>query len=135
MDNHLYSYTPFSTGFHFGMNFTLEYFTVRTLPPWNNILRTPVLSLKQAGTQRVNVNEIFPNNRISKSIKDAMLPIDLKLLSETDDIGAVYVPLPKVRRLTDLVILRHFEYKALSIKSGPSQLAEIERLDQLYVQT
>ena len=61
--------------------------------------------------------------------------VDLKLPSETDDIAAVYVPLSRVKRLTDLVILRHFEYKALLIKPTPSQLAEIERLDQLYART
>ena len=61
--------------------------------------------------------------------------IDLKLPNETDDIAAVYVPLSRVKRLTDVVILRHFDYKGLLIKPTPSQLAEIERLGQLYAKT
>ena len=46
--------------------------------------------------------------------------IDLRLRNETDDIAAVYVPLSRVKRLVDLVILRHFYYKALLIKSTQS---------------
>lgn len=61
--------------------------------------------------------------------------IDLKLPNETDDIAAVYVPLSRVKRLADLVILGHFDYKVLLIKPASSQLAEIQRLDQLYAKT
>ena len=59
----------------------------------------------------------------------------MKLPSETDDIAAVYVPLSRVKRLTDLIILRNFDYKVLLIKPSKSQLAEIERLDKLYLET
>ena len=124
-----------------------------------NIVPIPLIEQ----TFRINVNELVPNNKNSKSTKKGMLSVkrralplvpaycitthksqgqtlgkvvvDLKLPSETDDIAAVYVPLSRVKRLTDLVILRHFEYKALLIKPTPSQLAEIERLDQLYART
>jgi ATP-dependent exoDNAse (exonuclease V) alpha subunit len=61
--------------------------------------------------------------------------IDLKLPNETDDIAAVYVPLSRVKRLADLIILRHFDYKVLLIKPSKSQLAEMERLDKLCVET
>ena len=61
--------------------------------------------------------------------------IDLKLPNETDDIAAVYVPLSRVKRLSDLVILRHFDYKVLLIKPSKSQVAEMERLDKLYLET
>ena len=47
--------------------------------------------------------------------------IDLKLPNETDDIAAIYVPLSRVKRLTDLIILRHFDYKTLSMKPSKSQ--------------
>ena len=60
---------------------------------------------------------------------------DLKLPNETDDIAAVYVPLSRIKRLDDLVILRYFDYKVLQIKPSNSQLAEIERLDKLYLET
>ena len=58
--------------------------------------------------------------------------IYLKVTSRTDDIAGIYVTLPRVKRLTDLIILRHFDYKILLMKPSKSLLAEIERLDKLY---
>ena len=114
-------------------------------------------------TFRINVNDIIPKEKNSKQVNKSMLSIkrralpmipaycitthksqgqtlgkvviDLKLPNETDDIAAVYVPLSRVKRLADLVILRHFDYKVLLIKLTASQLAEIQRLDQLYTKT
>ncbi|CAF1555904.1 unnamed protein product, partial [Adineta ricciae] len=42
------------------------------------------------------------------------------LPKDTDDIAAVYVPLSRVKRLDDLIILRHFDYKVLVIKPSKS---------------
>jgi ATP-dependent exoDNAse (exonuclease V) alpha subunit len=61
--------------------------------------------------------------------------IDLKLPNETDDIAAIYVPLSRIKRLVDLIILRQFDYKVFLIKPSKSQLAEMERLDKLYLDT
>ncbi len=58
----------------------------------------------------------------------------MKLPNETDDIAAVYVPLSRVKRFADRIILRHFDYKVLLIKPSKSQLAEMERLDKLYLE-
>ncbi|CAF1691543.1 unnamed protein product, partial [Adineta ricciae] len=52
--------------------------------------------------------------------------IDLKLPKDTDDIAAIYVPLSRVKCLSDLIILRHFDYKVLQIKPSKSQVAEIQ---------
>ena len=114
-------------------------------------------------TFRVDISDILPkgkrprsNQKAILSVKRRALPlvpaycitthksqgqtlskvvIDLKLPNETDDIAAVYVPLSRVKRLTDLVILRHFDYKVLLIKPSKSQVAEMERLDKLYSET
>ncbi|CAF4616096.1 unnamed protein product [Rotaria socialis] len=114
-------------------------------------------------TFRVDVTDILPkgkrstsNGKAILSIKRRALPfvptdcitthksqgqtlnkvvIDLKLPNETDDIAAVYVPLSRVKRLADLIILRQFDYKVLLIKPSKSQIAEIERLDKLYLDT
>jgi ATP-dependent exoDNAse (exonuclease V) alpha subunit len=114
-------------------------------------------------TFRIDIGDILPKDKKPKSnqktflsIKRRALPlvpaycitthksqgqtlnkvvIDLKLPKETDDIAAVYVPLSRVKRLADLIILRHFDYKVLLIKPSKSQLAEIERLDKLYLET
>ena len=61
--------------------------------------------------------------------------IDLKLPKDTDDIAAIYVPLSRVKCLTDLIILRHFDCKVLQIKPSKSQVAEMQRLDKLYTET
>ena len=61
--------------------------------------------------------------------------IDLKLPTETEYIAAVYAPLSRVKRLDDLVILRHFDYKVLLITPSKSQAAEIARLGKLFVET
>lgn len=114
-------------------------------------------------TFRVDIADILPKDKKSKSNQKAILSIkrralplvpaycitthksqgqtlnkvviDLKLPHETDDIAAVYVPLSRVKRLTDLVILRPFDYKILLIKPSKSQVTEMERLDKLYLNT
>ena len=115
-------------------------------------------------TFRVDIGDILPKDKKSKlnhktmlSIKRRALPlapaycitthksqgqtlnkvvIDLKLPNDNqDDIAAIYVPLSRVKRLVDLIIIRHFDYKVLTIKPSKSQLAEIERLDKLYSDT
>jgi hypothetical protein len=125
----------------------------------SNIVPIPLLEQ----TFRVDVADIIPKDKKSKSnnktmltIKRRALPlvpaycitthksqgqtlnkvvIDLKLPNDTDDTAAVYVPLSRVKRLTDLIIIRHFDYKVLMIKPSKSQLAEMERLDKLYLDT
>ena len=113
-------------------------------------------------TSRVDISDMLPkdkrtrpNNKALLSVKRRALPlvpaycitihksqgrtlskvvIDLKLPNETDDIAAIYVPLSRVKRLSDLVVLRHFDYKVLLIKPSRSQVAEMERLDKLYLE-
>ncbi|CAF4972958.1 unnamed protein product [Rotaria sp. Silwood1] len=114
-------------------------------------------------TFRVDISDILPKDKKPKSNRKAILSIkrralpmvpaycitthksqgqtlnkvviDLKLPNETEDIAAVYVPLSCVKRLVDLIILRQFDYKVLLIKPSKSQLTEMERLDQLYLET
>ena len=121
----------------------------------------PIPVLEQ--TFRVNISDMLPKDKSSESNQKAVLSIkrralplvpgycitthksqgqtlgkvvvDLKLPNETDDIAAVYVPLSRVKRLMDIVILRPFDYKVLLIKPSKSQLTEIERLDKLYLDT
>ncbi|CAF1193659.1 unnamed protein product [Adineta steineri] len=121
----------------------------------------PVPLMEQ--TFRFDVTEMLPKNKKPKSNQKAMLSIkrralplvpaycitthksqgqtlskaviDLKLPNETEDIVAVYVPLSRLKRLIDVAILRPFDYEVLRIKPSKSQVAEIERLDKLYIDT
>ncbi|CAF4258879.1 unnamed protein product [Rotaria sp. Silwood2] len=114
-------------------------------------------------TFQINITDVLPkdkrpksNRKATLSIKRRALPlvpaycitthksqgqtlnnvvIDLKLPKENNDIAAIYVPLSRVKRLADLVILRHFDYQVLLMKPSKSQLAEIKRLDKLYSET
>ncbi|CAF1504876.1 unnamed protein product [Adineta steineri] len=114
-------------------------------------------------TFRFDVTDILPKNKKPKSNQKAMLSIkrralplvpaycitthksqgqtlskaviDLKLPNETEDIAAVYVPLSRFQRLIDVAILRPFDYEVLRIKPSKSQVAEIKRLDKLYIDT
>ena len=114
-------------------------------------------------TFRINIADILPKDKRLKSNQKAILSIkrralplmpaysitthksqgqtlnkvviDLKLPNGTDDIAAIYVPLSRVKRLSDLIILRHFDYKILLTRPTKSQLVEIERLDKLYIET
>ncbi len=92
-----------------------------------------MLSIKRRALPLVPAYSITTHKSQGQTLKNVV--IDLQLPNENDDIAAIYVPLSRVKRLADLVILRHFDYKVLLIKPGKSQLAEIERLDKLYSKT
>ena len=92
-----------------------------------------VLSIKRRALPLVPAYSITTHKSQGQTLNNVV--IDLKLPNENDDIAAIYVPLSRVKRLADLIILRHFDYKVLLIKPSKSQLAEIERLDELYLKT
>lgn len=92
-----------------------------------------MLSIKRRALPLVPAYSITTHKSQGQTLNKVI--IDLKLPNETDDIAAVYVPLSRVKRLADLIILRHFDYKVLLIKPSKSQVAEIERLDKLYIDT
>ncbi|CAF3849693.1 unnamed protein product [Rotaria sp. Silwood1] len=92
-----------------------------------------ILSIKRCALPLVPAYCITTHKSQGQTLNNVV--IDLKLPNETYDIAAVYVPLSRVKRLVDLVILRRFDYKVLLIKPSKSQLAEMERLDKLYINT
>ncbi|CAF3997270.1 unnamed protein product [Rotaria sordida] len=95
--------------------------------------RKAILSIKRCAMPLVPAYCITTHKSQGETLNKVV--IDLKLPNDTDDIAAVYVPLSRVKRLVDLVILQHFDYKVLTIKPSKSQLAGMERLDKLYLDT
>jgi ATP-dependent exoDNAse (exonuclease V) alpha subunit len=95
--------------------------------------RKAILSIKRRALRFVLVFCITTHKSQGQTLNNVV--IDLKLPNETEDIAAIYVPLSRVKRLVDLVILRPFDYKVSLIKPSKSQLAEMERLDKLYSET
>ncbi|CAF1342626.1 unnamed protein product [Adineta ricciae] len=59
----------------------------------------------------------------------------VKLQKDTDGVAAICVRLSRVKRSTDLIILRHFDYKVLLIKPSKSQIVQMQRLDKLFAET
>ena len=95
--------------------------------------RNTTLSIKRRALPLVPAYSITTHKSQGQTLSNVV--IDLKLPNKTDDLAAIYVPLSRVKRLTDLIILRPFDYKILLMKPSKSQLAEIERLEKLFVET
>ncbi|CAF3216892.1 unnamed protein product [Rotaria sp. Silwood2] len=70
-----------------------------------------ILSIKQRPLPLVPAYSITTYKSLGQTLNNVV--IDLKLSNETDDIAAIYVPLSRVQRLTDLIILGHFDHKVL----------------------
>ncbi|CAF0949498.1 unnamed protein product [Adineta ricciae] len=92
-----------------------------------------MLSIKRRALPLVPTYSITTHKSQGQTLNKVV--IDLKLPKDTDDIAAVYVPLSRVKRLNGLIILRHFDYKVFQIKPSKSQVAEIQRLNKLYMET
>ncbi|CAF4059181.1 unnamed protein product, partial [Adineta steineri] len=92
-----------------------------------------MLSIKRRALPLVPAYCITTHKSQGQTLSKAV--IDLKLPNETEDIAAVYVPLSRFKRFIDVAILRPFDYEVLRIKPSKWQVAEIERLDKLYIDT
>ncbi|CAF4231603.1 unnamed protein product [Adineta steineri] len=51
------------------------------------------------------------------------------------EVASVYVPLSRVKRLDDLLIVRPFDFSSLQVKPSPAQLEELNRLDKIAQNT
>ncbi|CAF5172901.1 unnamed protein product, partial [Rotaria sp. Silwood1] len=51
------------------------------------------------------------------------------------EVASVYVPLSRVKRLDDLLIIRPFEFATLQVKPSTAQIAELKRLDKIAQNT
>ena len=61
--------------------------------------------------------------------------VDLVMPPGPVELASIYVPLSRVKRLEDLIILRPFEFGVLQKKPSKSQLEELKRLDLLVKKT
>ncbi|CAF3333769.1 unnamed protein product, partial [Rotaria socialis] len=61
--------------------------------------------------------------------------IDLAMPPGPVEIASVYVPLSRVKRLDDLLIIRPFEFAALQVKPSTAQREELERLNRIAKST
>ncbi|CAF1264705.1 unnamed protein product [Adineta ricciae] len=61
--------------------------------------------------------------------------VDLQVPLQTLQVASVYVPLSRVKRAEDTVILRPFDMKVLPVRPSLAQDAELKRLDELDKKT
>ncbi|CAF1446689.1 unnamed protein product, partial [Adineta ricciae] len=61
--------------------------------------------------------------------------IDLVVPPGPVEIASTYVPLSRVKRLEDLLILRPFKYETLQVQPSAAQLNELNRLDTIAKET
>ncbi|CAF4695668.1 unnamed protein product [Rotaria socialis] len=61
--------------------------------------------------------------------------IDLVMPPGPVKVASVYVPLSRVNRLDDLLIIRPFEFAALQVKPSTAQREELKRLDRIAKST
>ena len=92
--------------------------------------RNTILSIKRRALPLVPAYSITTHKSQGQTLNTVV--IDLKLPDRTDDLAAIYVPLSRVKRLADLIILRPFDYKILLMKPTTSQDTEMKRLDDLF---
>jgi hypothetical protein len=57
--------------------------------------------------------------------------VDLQVPVGTLQVAPIYVPLSRVKRAENVVILRPFDMKVLQVRPSPAQDAELQRLDEL----
>jgi ATP-dependent exoDNAse (exonuclease V) alpha subunit len=57
--------------------------------------------------------------------------VDLQVPVGTLQVASIYVPLSRVKKAEDIVILRPFDMKVLQVRPSPAQDAELKRLDEL----
>ena len=61
--------------------------------------------------------------------------VDLQLPPTASQVASIYVPLSRVKRAEDIVILRHFDMKVLQVRPTSAQNAELKRLHELDRET
>lgn len=61
--------------------------------------------------------------------------VDLVMPPGPTEVASVYVPLSRVKRLDDLLIIRPFEFATLQVKPSTAQLEELKRLDTIAQNT
>ncbi|CAF1544221.1 unnamed protein product [Rotaria sordida] len=61
--------------------------------------------------------------------------IDLIMPPDPVEVASPYVPLSRVKRLDDLLIIRPFEFATLQMKPSTAQLEELKWLDRIAQNT
>ncbi|CAF4344864.1 unnamed protein product [Rotaria sordida] len=61
--------------------------------------------------------------------------VDLVMPPGPPEIASAYVPLSRVKRLDDILIIRPFVFTTLQVKPSTAQIEELKRLDRIAQNT
>ena len=92
-----------------------------------------MISVKRKGLPLVPAYSITTNKSQGQTLPKIV--IDLNMPPGMVEVASAYVPLSRVQRLTDLVILQDFSVSALQGKPSKRRIAELDRLAAIYEQT
>lgn len=98
----------------------------------DNRLKTTII-VKRRGLPLIPAYSITTHKSQGQTLPKIV--IDLNMPPGAVEVASAYVPLSRVKRLTDLVILQEFSIKALQVKPSRGQIAELNRLAVIFEQT
>lgn len=92
-----------------------------------------MISVKSKGLPLVPACSITTHKSQGRTL--TKIVIDLNTLPGMVEVASACVPLSRVQRLTDLVILQDFSVSALRVKPSNRQITEHDQLAAIYEQT
>jgi hypothetical protein len=91
------------------------------------------ISVKRRGLPLVPAYAITTHKSQGQTL--SKIVIDLNMPPGVVEVASAYVPLSRVRRLDDLIILQNFHINVLQVKPSKAQTDELSRLTDLFKQT
>ena len=114
-------------------------FDIKDLLPANvskaakNTKRSTKISVKRKALPLIPAYSITTHKSQGQTLHKII--IDLVMPPGPIEVASTYVPLSRVKRLDDLVILRPFEFASLQVKPSAVQLEELNRLNKIAKNT
>ena len=114
-------------------------FDIKDLLPANvskaakNTKRSTKISVKRKALPLIPAYRITTHKSQDQTLHKII--IDLVMPPGPIEVASTYVPLSRVKRLDDLVILRPFEFASLQVKPSAAQLEELNRLNKIAKNT
>lgn len=114
-------------------------FDIKDLLPENvskaakNTKRSTKISVKRKALPLIPAYSITTHKSQGQTLHKII--IDLVMPPGPIEVASAYVPLSRVKRLDDLVILRPFEFASLQVKPSAAQLEELNRLNKIAKNT
>ncbi|CAF1400460.1 unnamed protein product [Rotaria sordida] len=91
--------------------------------------KTTKLTLKRKARPLISAYSMTTHKSQDRTL--GKITVDLVMPPGPIELASVYVPLSRVKRLDDLLIIRPFAFAALQLKLSTAQIEELKRLDRI----